>query len=260
MNSRLRELWGKTLFLFCRHKLDGEFSEELTVHIEMAIEDNIRAGMCAEEARRMALIRLGGTDQAFEVHRDARGFIWLDSLFADIRYALRGFRASPGFTLTVVGTLALGLGALAAAFSIFNALVLRPYPVRDPYSLFAFVGWGSSKAKVNPAKAAFTWHEFQDFRRENPALAEVLGYQNGTAHVDKKSAFIQAVTGNYFTMLGGQICMGRGLLETDDASGQGVALRLTRSPEAKRRECASSAGTHEKIRSSHCGRSSDLPD
>jgi predicted permease len=224
MSGRLLQLWNKIISLFRARSLDGEFDEELAIHIEMAVEDNIRAGMSAEESRRMALVRLGGTDQAFELHRDARSMIWLDSLVADIRYALRGFRNAPCFTLTVVGTLALGLGALAAAFSIFNALVLRPYPVRDPYSLYALRGWGSTKAKANPIKETFTLREFQDFRLENGVFSEVLGYQNGTAHVDKKGASIQAVTGNYFTILSAPVCMGRGIIEADDQSGQSVIV------------------------------------
>jgi predicted permease len=226
MSGRIRELWEKILSLFRRRTLDGEFNEELAAHIDMAVEDNIRAGMNTEEARRSALIQLGGADQTCEVQRDARGLRWLESLFGDIRYAFRGFRNSPGFTLTVIGTLALGLGVLATSFSVFNAMVLQPFAVRDPYSLYALLGWGSSNDSPPGIKWShqFSRRVFMDFRRENPAFSEVLGYQNGNASVEKKSASIQAVTGNYFTMLGGRICMGRAILEMDDESGEGVAV------------------------------------
>ncbi len=215
--------WQKPHFrtLFKKH-FEKEMDDELRFHIESMIRKNIEAGMSPEEARHAAHLAFGGMDQIKEGCRDTRWMGWLDSLLRDIRYALRGFRSSPGFALTVVGTLALGLGALAASFSIFNAIVLRPFAVRDPYSLYAFTGWGSSKGDV-PNKP-FTWHEFQDFRRDNPAFSEILGYQDGIAPVAGRWAHIQAVTGNYYTMLGGRICIGRGLLERDDESGEGVGV------------------------------------
>ena len=210
--------------IFHRSQVEREIQEELQYHLDMKIEENVAKGMNREEACRAALIAFGGLDQKKEECRDARGLRWLDSLFMDMRYALRGFRNSPGFAFTVIGTLALGLGVLATSFTVFNAIVLRPFAVRDPYSLYAFMGWASSKNEGAPGKWTLTWQEFQNFRRENPAFSEVLGYQPGIAPIAGKSASIQAVTGNYFTMLGGRICMGRPLLESDDESGEGVAV------------------------------------
>ncbi len=80
MIGHMRELWEKALSLFRKRALDSEFNEELSAHIEMAVEDNIRAGMNPEEARRSAMIRLGGADQTCEVHREARGFGWIADL------------------------------------------------------------------------------------------------------------------------------------------------------------------------------------
>ena len=211
--------------LFRRQRVEKEMDEELKFHLECQIQDNVRNGMSAAEARRDALLSFGGVEQIREDCRDARGFRFFDEMRQDLRYAFRGFRRSPGFALTVIGTLALGLGALAASFSIFNAMVLRPYAVRDPYSLYAFMGWGQRSYVGNSWKdKPFNWQEFRDFRQDNPAFSEVLGYQYGTARVQDKGASIQAVTGNYFTMLGGRACMGRTLLEKDDASEEGVAV------------------------------------
>ncbi len=210
--------------IFRRAQVDHELDEELQYHLEMKINENVAKGMSDDEARRSALIALGGLDQNKEMCRDARGIWWLDSLLMDTRYGLRGFRNAPGFALTVIGTLALGLGILATSFTIFNSIVLRPFAVRDPYSLCAFIGWASSKDEGSPEKETVTLPEFQKFRRENPAFSEVFGYQPGIAPIAGRSASIQAVTGNYFTMLGGRMCMGRPLLESDDASGAGVAV------------------------------------
>ena len=210
--------------IFHRLQVERELDQELQYHLDMKIEENVAKGMSRQKACRSALNSFGGLDQKKEECRDARGLYWLDSLFMDMRYALRGFRNSPGFALTVIGTLALGLGVLATSFTIFNAIVLRPFAVRDPYSLFAFTGWASSKNEGAPGKWTLTLQEFQNFRRENPAFSEVLGYQPGVAPIAGESASIQAVTGNYFNMLGARICMGRSLLESDDESGEGIAV------------------------------------
>jgi predicted permease len=137
MNGRLHEIWKRILSLSHKLTLDSEFNEELATHIESAIEDNIRAGMNAEEARRNALIKLGGTDQTFEAYRDARGFRWLVSLLGDIRYVLRTFRKSPGFALAFIGTLALGIGTATAIFSAVDQTVLRkPFPHYERLTVF----------------------------------------------------------------------------------------------------------------------------
>jgi predicted permease len=210
--------------IFHRPQVECELDEELNYHLDMKIEENVAKGMSREEARRSALIALGGLDQKKEECRDARGLRLLDSLLRDMRYALRGIRNSLGFSLTVICTLALGLGSVAASFSVFNTLVLKPFAVRDPYSLYTFKGWKSSNDASCSPKGTFTRHEFLDFRRDNPAFSEVAGYQSGVTPIEGRWAGIQAVTGNYFSMLGGRACMGRALLDRDDDSTDGVAV------------------------------------
>lgn len=201
------KLWRRLQYFFHSRRFEEDLAEEIRLH------------------REMAGARFGSTALALEDSRAVWRFGWVDSVLGDIRYAFRGFCNSPGFALTVIGTLALGLGVLATCFTVFNAIVLRPFAVRDPYSLYAFSGWASSRDDEGAiGKWTFTWKEFLSFRRENPAFSEVFGYQPGIVPVAGKSASIQAVTGNYFTMLGGSICMGRPLLQADDESGERVAV------------------------------------
>src|SRR5512147_947743 len=114
MSGHIRELCDRFLSLFHSRKLDNDLSEELAAHIEMATEDNVRAGMNPQEARRQALIRFGGVEAAKELHREARGRPLLESLARYVRYASRALWLSPGFSLAVVLTLALGIGGNTA--------------------------------------------------------------------------------------------------------------------------------------------------
>jgi predicted permease len=202
-----------------RRKRDDDIEREIRDHLDLEAEEQREGGLSPDDARNAAHRAFGNVALALEDSRAVWHFAWLSSLMQDIRFGLRGFRKSPGFTLTVIGTLALGLGALGASFSVFNALVLRPFAVRDPYSLYRFEGWGPGRPR------SYTRREFEDFRRENPAFSEVVAYLRGTVSMAGKGARVQAVTSNYFSMLGGRVCMGRPLMASDEGpSADGVAV------------------------------------
>ena len=123
--------------LFGKGRRDRELADEMESHLQMHIEDNVRAGMSPEEARRQALIKLGGVERTKENYRERRGIPWLETLSQDARFGLRMLRKNPGFAAVAVVTLALGIGANTAVFSVMNALFIHPPGMRHPDRLVA---------------------------------------------------------------------------------------------------------------------------
>ena len=191
--------------------MEPELDEELQFHLEMEARKNAAAG--GTEATRLARRRFGSLDQVKEECRTVRGTQLIETTFRDIQYALRGFGRSPLFVLTVVGTIAIGLGLNAALFTIFNNFVLRPFPVRDPYSLYAF-NWTDRAGQGR----SFSWQEFENFSKNNPAFSEVAGTNNFFARSEGRPLLGSLVTGNYFRMLGGVAALGRTLVPEDSSA------------------------------------------
>ena len=128
----LRALLSRCASFFHRKRLDADIDEELRTHIGFAIEENLRRGMSEHEARRAATLALGGVSQTRERYRVQRGFPRIETLAHDVRYGLRQLRKSPGFAVTAILTLALGVGSVTAIFSVVNGVLLQPYAFRDP--------------------------------------------------------------------------------------------------------------------------------
>src|SRR6267154_6423831 len=117
--------------LFSSHRVDADLDQEVQAHLEMLIEENIRAGLPPKEAQRAARIELGGIEQVKEQVREKRIGNWLRSVLSDCRYGLRQLRKSPGATAVMIFTLALAIGAATAIFSVVYGVLLRPLPYTD---------------------------------------------------------------------------------------------------------------------------------
>src|SRR6202790_373677 len=226
--------------IFRRQGGDAEFASEIESHLQMHIEDNLRAGMSLDEARRNALIKLGGWTQVQENYRERRGLPVLETLAQDIQYGARVLRKSPGFTAVAVLTLALGIGVNTAIFTAFDALILRPRPVKDPERLVSIfrTSPGESRGGLSyPDYIYFRDHSksFSDLSllsygiavtssdlpatgpESSSSIAGVVGFQlpqllEGSA----QPVGCSFVSGNYLPMYGATPLLGRILVPEND--------------------------------------------
>jgi hypothetical protein len=173
MSDRLVHLLRRILATFHSETLDRDLDAEISSHLDLAVEDNLKRGMSAEEARRQALIRFGGAGPARERHREARGLPAAEIFVQDLRYAMRTFRRDPAFALIAVIILALGIGANVAVFSVVNTILLRPLPFAEPQQLcWLTVGKGEGGLSA----ITYTVSAFEEFQRHNQSFQEVTAY------------------------------------------------------------------------------------
>ena len=175
LRAMLRSLWVRLIGLAQRGRADKEFRAELESHIALHTDEGIRAGLAPAEARRQALIRLGGAEQTHQAHRESRTFPWLESLLQDIRYGLRTLRKNPGFTITAVLTLALGIGACTAIFSLVNAVLLRSLPYGDPHRLvYLYTPNPQFKLPVEVFGPAYA--DFYDLKKQSHSFQDMTAF------------------------------------------------------------------------------------
>jgi hypothetical protein len=169
----LRALWIRLGGLFGARRAHHEIAAELESHLQMHIEDNLRAGMTREEARRRALIQLGGMEQTQQTMRERNTLPWFEYLLQDLRFALRQLRKSPGFTAVVVITLALGIGVNTALFSIVNTVLLHPIALPHPEELVAV-----DAAKPNFETGSVSYPNFRDWQRDNRSFTALAIFRS----------------------------------------------------------------------------------
>jgi putative ABC transport system permease protein len=204
--------------LFGRKRQDSDVAAEFESHIAMQAEENQRRGMNGEEARRQAIIKLGGIEQAKESYRDQQSVPVVENLLQDVRYGVRMLRANPGFTLVAVLTLALGIGANTAIFSIVNGVLLRPLPYEDPVRLVEVFNTSSKYPRFTASPP-----DFRTLREQNRTLAGLSASYGahftltGAGHPERLDAAI--VSADYFSTLGVKPMLGRAFLPDEEKWG-----------------------------------------
>jgi putative ABC transport system permease protein len=216
---RLRAWYLRLRGEFGRQRRDRDLAAELESHLQMHIDDNQRAGMSPDEARRRALIKLGGVEQAKEIYRDRRGLPSLDAVLQDLRYAFRMVRKNPGFTAAAVVTLALGIGANAAIFTLTYEVILKSLPLPDPGQLvrYTFRNGAMDLGLSGPAYDALQRHETVDSGLLAWSQQEFAVREGGsTSSVDGA-----LISGNGFRVLELRPYIGRLFGDQDDVPGGG---------------------------------------
>ena len=225
----MRVLMSRVTSLFQRRRLDADLEDELQAHLELAVQENLQRGMTAEEARTAALRSFGGVTQTRETYRIQRGLPWIEQLGRDARFAVRQLRKSPGFALTAILTLALGIGAAASVFSVVHAVLLKPFAFRDPERLMVI---REVQVRGERDEAPFNYRHFLRLQKAVKSLEEMAIFENRSLSLSTNSDHPHMVGGvagspNLLAMLGIQPILGRGLTESDAAKGAAPVLLLS---------------------------------
>jgi predicted permease len=215
----LRAFLVRLAGVFDAGRRDREMAEELAIHLEMEVEENIRRGMSPEQARRAAHLASGGMESARESCRDRRGLPLVEDAARDLRHALRLLGRSPAFTLVAVASLALGIGANTAVFTLLDQLVLRPLPVREPGQLQMVWTTGPHLGN-NQGSRSSSYPMYQDFQQQAQAFSHVFCRYLAPVSlmVGNKAERVmgELVSGNYFQALGVRPALGRVFTPQED--------------------------------------------
>jgi len=206
----LHRLASIVRWLVHRNGAEQDLDDELQAFVDMAAADNVRDGAAPVDARRIAVLDLGGVEQTKERVRSARYGAWLDEVARDVRYALRMCARSPSFSAIVVITLALGIGANTAIFSVINALMLRSLPVREPGQLVEPL----FKYPRDPRLNSYSWKQYERFRDQNHVFSDLIAVSRDRFQVTGRTSGPDVVDGmyvsaNFFDALALQPAVGR---------------------------------------------------
>jgi predicted permease len=209
----LRESLARVFSFFRKKERDREFDVELAAHLELAVDEYIAQGLSAEEARRRALISLGGMDAARELHRESRGLPTLESILQDIRYSFRTLRRDAGLATFAILIVGLGVGASSTVFSVVNALLLRPLPFTEPDRL----AWVANGGTPGLSGETVQVGHLQDLQQQTQTFSEVAAYcpfyspgnDKLTGAGEPERLTDVPVTGNFFQLLGVRPQLGR---------------------------------------------------
>jgi putative ABC transport system permease protein len=214
----LKAWWLRLGAVFSKERSERDLADEMASHLEMHVADNMRSGMTAEEALRQALIKLGGVEATKEMYRDRRGLPILETVLQDLRFGIRTLRKNPGFTAVAILTLALGIGATTAIFSVVYGVLLRPLPYTEPDRIMAVFEVNTRGTWSNLADP-----NFDDFRDQNHSFQAIAKYNANTVSISGASqptrTMVAGVTPDFFKVLGVQPIIGRDFSAADNKKG-----------------------------------------
>jgi putative ABC transport system permease protein len=217
--KRLRRLFHRLINLAPHRRNDHRLQEEIEEHLALQTADNIRAGLSPAEARRQARLKFGAVAAIQQDYRAERGFQLIETLAAEVAYAFRTLRKSPGFAAVAILTLALGIGANAGVFSVVNTLLLQSLPFREPDRLTLLQNF------VPPHDTA---HQFHDWRQHRQYLSDAAIWEDIDANLLGGRGVIRAhiaqTSWNFFSLLGTQPVLGHGFTPEDDVDASGLGL------------------------------------
>jgi len=218
--------------LFRWAQADQEVDDELRDHLERKTEEYVAQGMTQEEAHRHARLDLGGIEQTKEKCRDERRVNWIQDLIQDLRFGLRTAHKSPGFTTVVLVTLALGIGANTAIFTLIDAVMLKPLPVANPKQLYRLGDNNNCCVMVGTQNGGsfvlYSYPLYESLRDHTPEFDELAAFRSSLADLSVRRLGVSSVaephkgefvSGNYFSMFRIQAFAGRLLTPLDDSSG-----------------------------------------
>jgi macrolide transport system ATP-binding/permease protein len=222
----LRAALARVSGLWRRRRRDQAIADELESHLQMHVDDNLRAGMSPEAARRHAMLKLGGVAAATRAYRERSSVPFVEHLAQDLRFAARQLAKSPGFTLTAVLTLALGIGASVAIFGFVDAALIRPLPYPDPNRLVEV-----TETTPQLARANLSWPDYLDWKRLNTSFTGFDIHQ-GRSYTLRTAGGAEMVMGvrvsaGFFRTLGVTPVLGRDFLPGEDEPGRPDTTILT---------------------------------
>jgi len=228
MKNHLQEIFKRIRSLFRNRPLDHELDIEMRSHLDLAIEENLQRGLSPEEARRQALVSFGGIERAREQHREARGLPLIDVLMQDLRYGARVLAKSRGFTTVALLTLALGIGANTAIFSVIDAVLINRLPYPDSGRLVML--W-----EQNPSRGWFhnivSAANFVDWRKQNHVFGAMAAIDEGSYDVSGTGEPLEVdgeqVSANFFEVLGVHPALGRTFAPAEDQPGSSTGVVLS---------------------------------
>src|SRR5262249_52584592 len=205
------DLWMLMRALFRRGRVEGELDDELRFHLERQVAKYVQSGLSRAEAKRKAGMEFGGIEVAKEECRDERGVSFIETLARDVRYSLRMLGSNPGFSIVAILTLAFGIGANTAIFSVINSVLLRPLPYGDPAKLVLV--WEKEPQGSN-AHNTVSPPDFLDWSRRNAVFTDMASMYDQRANLTgnglPQEVVLQAVTANFFSVLGVNPILGAG--------------------------------------------------